>query len=135
MAGFVAERDGQGIRVALHAGDVGDAVVVEVGDHDVREHVIAVVDGEVDRLSVAKGAGGGVGPGGDGERDGGTVGGGVRGGGVKGSGELVASGRKDVAQDGCPRREAGPGGANGLEGLNFLGAVEYIDHAEANWTG
>jgi hypothetical protein len=99
----------------LHAGDVGDAVIVEVGDHDVREHVIGVVDGEVDRLGVAKGAGGGVGSGGDGERDGGTVGGGVRGGGVKGSGELVASGRKDVAQDGCSRREAGPGGANGLE--------------------
>ena len=74
MAGFVGERDDQGIGVALHAGDVGDAVVVEVGDHDVREHVIVAVDREVDRLGVAKGAGGGVGPGGDGERDGGTVG-------------------------------------------------------------
>jgi hypothetical protein len=47
----------------LHAGDVGDAVVVEVGDHDVRERVVVAVDGEVDRLGVAKGAGGGVGPG------------------------------------------------------------------------
>ena len=135
MAGFIGEGDGQGVGVALHGGDVGDAVVVEVGDYDVREHVIAVVDGEVDRLGVAKGTGGGVGAGGDGERDGRTVGGGVRGGGVKGSGELVAAGRKDVAQDGCPQREAGPGGANKLEGLNFLGAVKNIDHAEANWTG
>ena len=54
---------------------------------------------------------------------------------MKGGGELVASRRKDVAQDGCPRREAGPGGANELEGLNFLGAVKNIDHAEANGTG
>ena len=54
----------------------------------------------------------------------------------EGSGELVASGRKDVAQDGCPRREAGPGGANELEGLNFPQvAVEDIDHPEANGTG
>ena len=133
--GLSASETARALGVALHAGDVGYAVVVEVGDHDVREHVIGVVDGEVDRLGVAKGAGGGVGPGGDGERDGGTVGGGICGGGVKGSGELVASGRKDVAQDGRSRREAGPGGANELEGLNFLGAVENIDHAEANWTG
>src|SRR5438309_2950017 len=90
---------------------------VEVGDHDVRERVVLAVDGEVDRLGVAKDAGGGVGPWSDGERHRGTVGGGVRASGVKGSGELVASGRKDVAQDGCPRREAGPRGANELEGL------------------
>ena len=55
MAGFVGERDEmRALGGMLHAGYVGDAVVVEVDDHDVREHVIAVVDGEVDRLSVAR---------------------------------------------------------------------------------
>ena len=52
---------------------------------------------------------------------------------MKGSDELVASGRKDVAQDGCSRREAGPGGANELEGLNSLGAVEDIDQCRSEW--
>src|SRR5215831_14884048 len=99
MAGFVGERDGQGVGVGLHGGDVEDAIVVEVGDYGVGEHIIAAVDGEVDRLGVAKGAGGGVGPWSHCECHGETGGGGVRGGGVKGSGELVASGRKDVAQD------------------------------------
>ena len=75
-------------------------VVVEVGDHDARQHIIVVVDGEVDRLGVAKGAGGGVTG-----VTGVTVSGrrlGAAGARRGGSGVLVAAGAKMLpAQDGC----------------------------------